>query len=877
MQYFKQQVLANKNCLWVKLSSLFHFTVMSSLLLSSDELFADIYFNPNFLSDNIANVADLSRFEKGEQPAGVYRVEIYLNNEYLATQDIRFNVASISPASSNIDGTGLIPCLSQQWLEQQNINIAAISNIKTLEKDQCIDLGTTLNKVEARFDFDRQKLYIGIPQAAFKNNIRGYIPPEKWDDGVNALLLDYNFSASHRLGSLLGIGRNSYYLNMNSSVNIGAWRFHHRNSWNQSNGESEWNNTSTYAQRTIISLRSSFILGDNFTDSDVFDSIGFRGVQLSSDDSMLPDSLRGFAPSIHSVANSSAQVTIKQNGYIIYQTHVPPGAFEISDLYPISTSGEFQVLVKEDDGVTQQFMAPYSSLPIFQRDGRFKYSLTVGQFRSASELQNADNFLQGTLMWGLPSGMTLYGGTQLSNRYQAVALGIGQNIGVWGALSIDVTQAKSLLPDDNYRKGESLRLLYAKSLNNLGTNIQLQGTYYLTQGFYTLNEASYKNMQGYRLETPYNTMRLEPEIIDYHNLYYSKKQRIQANISQQFGTYGSLYLSGSWQTYRHTADSEQYYQIGYNGNWNNLTYGFYWSVNQSTGQQKADKRLMFTVSFPLSQWLSRGNTVTDAGYSRNSAYAIYSITRDANSKSTQLAGIHGTLLNDNNLSYNIQQGYGNQHEGASGSANISYQGPYHNSNVGYNYSQYWQQVNYGFSGAMVIHAGDITLSRPLGETNVFVKAKGADDVGVQNTFGIRTNSRGYAIVPNMTAYRNNRIALDTATLKDNMELGDSVLNVIPTQGALVVANFDTHIGIRARFTLTRQNGLMVPFGSLASDDRGNLGIVDENGQVFMSGLAPQGHLKISWGKDTSQQCIATYSLRKETEKRGIWYTKSQCQ
>lgn len=876
MQYFKQQISAKKNYLWMKLSSLFHFTVMSSLLLGSEELFADVYFNPSFLSGNVASVADLSRFEKGEQPAGIYRVEIYLNNEYIATQDIRFNIANIRH-SPNMDSTGLVPCLNQKWLEQKNIKVEVISNIKTLAKGQCIDLTATLNKVETRFDFERQKLYMSIPQAAFKNNIRGYIPPEQWDDGINALLLDYNLSASHRLGSQLGVGRNSYYLNMNNRVNIGAWRFHHRSSWNQSDGGSEWSNTSTYAQRTIIALRSSLILGDNFTSSDVFDSVGFRGAQLSSDDSMLPDSLRGFAPSIHSFANRSAQVTIRQNGYVIYQTHVPPGAFEIGDLYPISTSGEFQVTVKEDNGVTQQFMVPYSSLPILQRDGRFKYSLTAGQFRSASELQNENNFLQGILMWGLPSGMTLFGGTQLSNRYQAFALGIGQNIGVWGALSIDVTQAKSFLADDSHRQGESLRLLYTKSLNNLGMNIQLQGTYYLTQGFYTLSEASYKDMQGYNLEVPQNTMILEPEISNYHNLYYSKKQRVQANINQQIGTYGSLYLAGSWQTYWQTEDSEQFYQIGYNGNWNNLSYGVYWSFNQSTGQQKADKRFMFTVSFPLSTWLSSSNRVTDIGYSKNSAHAIYSITRDAKGKSTQLTGIHGTLLNDNNLSYNIQQGYSNQNEGAFGSANLSYQGSYNNSSVGYNYSQDWQQVNYGFSGAMVIHADGLTLSRPLGETNALVKAEGADDVVVQNSVGIRTNDRGYAIVPHMTAYRSNRIALDAATFKDNVELGNTVLNVIPTQGALVMATFDTHIGIRARFRLTRPNGLSVPFGSLASDDMGNLGIVDENGLVFMSGLAPQGNLKISWGKDISQQCIAAYFLRKETEKRGIWYTKAQCQ
>ncbi|XNM73747.1 fimbria/pilus outer membrane usher protein [Escherichia coli] len=46
--------------------------------------------------------------------------------------------------------------------------------------------------------------------------------------------------------------------------------------------------------------------------------MNFRGAQLASDDNMLPDSQRGFAPVIHGIARGTAQVTIKQNGYDIY-------------------------------------------------------------------------------------------------------------------------------------------------------------------------------------------------------------------------------------------------------------------------------------------------------------------------------------------------------------------------------------------------------------------------------------------------------------------------------------------------------------------------------------------------------------------------------
>lgn len=53
---------------------------------------AELYFNPRFLADDPQAVADLSRFENGQElPPGTYRVDIYLNNGYMATRDVTFN------------------------------------------------------------------------------------------------------------------------------------------------------------------------------------------------------------------------------------------------------------------------------------------------------------------------------------------------------------------------------------------------------------------------------------------------------------------------------------------------------------------------------------------------------------------------------------------------------------------------------------------------------------------------------------------------------------------------------------------------------------------------------------------------------------------
>ncbi len=161
-----------------------------------------------------------------------------------------------------------------------------------------------------------------------------------------------------------------------------------------------WDTQSTWLQRDVRSLKSLLRIGDTYTTGDVFDSIQFRGVQLMSDDEMLPDSQRGFAPTIRGVAHSNAKVTVSQHGYVIYETFVSPGAFAISDLYPTSQSGDLEVKVTESNGAVRTFTQPYSAVPYMLREGRGKFSLSAGRYHSGESVRSPE-FLQGTLFYGL--------------------------------------------------------------------------------------------------------------------------------------------------------------------------------------------------------------------------------------------------------------------------------------------------------------------------------------------------------------------------------------------------------------------------------------------------------------------------------------------
>ncbi|MCW0137490.1 fimbria/pilus outer membrane usher protein [Escherichia coli] len=72
------------------------------------------------------------------------------------------------------------------------------------------------------------------------------------------------------------------------------------------------------------------------------------------------------------------QVSVKQNGYDVYQTTVPPGPFTIDDINSAANGGDLQVTIKEADGSIQTLYVPYSSVPVLQRAGYTRYALAMG-------------------------------------------------------------------------------------------------------------------------------------------------------------------------------------------------------------------------------------------------------------------------------------------------------------------------------------------------------------------------------------------------------------------------------------------------------------------------------------------------------------------
>lgn len=531
-----------------RFSSLLMAICCLAMAFFAQQVLADDYFNPALLDiDNPQQgKTDLSVYEKGPgQAPGKYQVAIFINNNKIDTRDVTFNLVKDPQGTSTLQ-----PCFTLDELKSLGIKTQKYPQLRA--EGQCADLHA-IPSASATFRVRNQQLLLSIPQKALGQVPRGYIDPKEFDEGINAGLLNYSVNASQSHARQQGEeNSSSQYVNLRPGFNIGAWRVRNYSTWNRSTTgheeEQKFTSVYTYAQRDIVAMKSDVTVGQSTSPSDVFDSVPYTGVELKSDSDMLPDSEKGYAPIIRGSAHSNAQVVVRQNGYIIYQNTVAPGAFEINDLYPTGSSGDLQVTVKETDGSESHFVVPFASVPVLQREKNLRYSVTAGRYRSYDKDVEKTPFAQGSAIYGLPFGFTAYGGVQQSSHYQSQAIGAGKNMGDLGAFSIDVTRARALLKKQQSSKGQSWRIRYSKDFAGSGTNFTLAGYRYNSEVFYTLDDT----MESYTRSDDWSAPQ-------------QRRARTEATVDQTLPEgWGSVTLSMVKETYWSQSQNMTSLSVSYN-------------------------------------------------------------------------------------------------------------------------------------------------------------------------------------------------------------------------------------------------------------------------------------------------------------------------
>lgn len=790
-----------------------------------------VSFDPAFLNSAGQGNIDLSRFSHGDAALpGNWPTDIYVNGDAIAHEGVQF---------TEQQDKRVLPCLSPETLKKINFNYSQLpaAFAGALKKgDTCYLLSELVPQARLKYDPGTQRLDISVPQAMMQNTARGYVSPSLWDEGVPALLLGYN--ANYYSAHSNGRTTDSAYAGLSAGLNLGAWYFRHDGSysWQEQRG-GDYQALNNYVQRDIPAIEGRVRLGQTSTRGQLFDTLPFRGVELTSDDRMLPQSRRGYAPDIRGIARTNARVTVRQSNRVIYETTVSPGAFVIDDLYPTGYGGNLDVTVTEADGTTQTFQVPYASVTQLLRPGAQRYDIVAGKLHDASLTMNPVLY-QATYQRGLTNILTGYGGVQGSGAdYYAIQSGLAVSTPL-GAISADVTTSRTHLKtvESGGSSGQSYQLSYSKYLPDTNSNLTLAAYRFSTSGYYDYMTAMRAIDEEHHGRSVENVWR--------------PKNRFNVTLSQGLADgWGQVYLTGYSQDYWNNDNTDLQYQMGYSNNWQNFSYSL------SAGRVRNVDGHMET------NWLLNVSVPLGGAGSVNAPMLAAAVNHDGGGRAGEQLGLSGSLGEDNQYSYGVNTSHYNQGTGNSLALNGGWRSPYTNMTAAYGSGRGYKNASVGMSGTVISWPWGVVATPYTGDTFAVVEAKGAKGAKVGGYSGIRVDPWGHAAVPYLNPYEMNEITIDPKGLPEDVELESTSDKVAPYAGAVTKIVFKTKRGIPLLILAKEQNGEPVTFGASVFDSDGSqVGSVGQAGQIYARVQKTKDTLKVKWGDGREGECAVSYLL-----------------
>lgn len=149
------------------------------------------------------------------------------------------------------------------------------------------------------------------------------------------------------------------------------------------------------------------------------------------------------------------------------------------------------------------------------------------------------------------------------------------------------------------------------------------------------------------------------------------RNRLDANISQQLGNGGNLYLNGSSQRYWSGGGRAVNFSVGYSNQWRDVSYSISAQRLRShyEGFSSGDRRGETSTLFSLNLSIPLG------GAGRGSPTLSSYLTRDSNSGTQLTSGVSGMLGKRGEASYSLSASHDRDSRQTSKSASLDYRLP----------------------------------------------------------------------------------------------------------------------------------------------------------------------------------------------------------
>lgn len=765
-------------------------------------------FNAHFLH---GQAVDLTLFSRGNPvPAGEYKVLITLNNHPRGRYALSFR------AEEGGNSYQAQPCFTLPLLKKIGIALDKIASVNNADPNICQPLSRWAPESQAIYDTSDFTLQLVVAQKYLARSGMSDSNPDEWDAGINTLFVDYSTDLYSQASKANRQQRSSQQRSISIAslfgINIEGWRVRYRQITRKDKKDPwQYQSQSAYAEHDVTKLKSQFRVGETWTSGELFDSLTFRGIQLRSDHRMLPSGLRNYTPLFTGIAETNANVTLWQHGELVQQLSVPPGPFEIDSPVVGGYGGDYTMVIEEADGRKRTFIVPNSAPPLILNKSVVKYELAGGRVYENLPLSQP-NFVMANIFYGLTENYTLYSGLQSSARYKGFALGNAFNTSIGGiALTLNHAQAKQ---QSEAITGKKANLTFSKYIVQSQTNINFSSDWVWSGDYSTLRQATFEQQHQYA------------------GVNRHTRQRTSLSIGQPLNDNWNVNLSGSLYRYKNNESMYQY-SVALNKQFRSFSLGG--SLSRSFYKRGVNQNsVMLSVSIPLNN-LSRGQTIFDSVYS--------SLSKNNSENLLVQNNLTGHYGQENMLTYGLGVSTEKNRSKPSNigvQANLSYNNSIGQYSSSLSENRNSRQYSLSASGSLVAHPGGITAGRQLGNHPfAILYVPGAEGARVVNGSGAKINHSGYSILPYLTPYQENKIAVNPEGLPLTVSIEENEVTAVPRMGAAIKVAMKTKSGIPILLKITDSEGNALDMMSeVYTLTQPHLAIVGQGSRAFIQGWKP---------------------------------------
>lgn len=697
---------------------------------------------------------------------------------------------------ANFDAQGEL-CVTESLLRQARLRVPFIFS----PDNQCVTVTSLWPQGVVTAQPDSNTLTLVLPESAISDR-SDY---EDWEHGGLGGVLNYN--AQYLVSQAPTNHFNFWQIPTEAGFNAGDWIVRSNQIWSRSdNDATRFRHQSAWAERTLYGIKSRLRTG-RFTLTGNTLGVGrILGLQLTPETALYKNV---GAAAVMGVADSSSVIEIRQSGVLLYSTTVPPGPFILNDFSLLNTHTELQLTQVGSDGNRHQYTIPSGAYLTGASTVMPGIAFGLGRWDQEGYDQHP---LVSTLSrgWQILPHFGLQTDFLYSPHYRA--LGITADLQL-GEQSISVN---SELMSAASHHGVINTLAVSRPLaDNASISLNVSSQ---SNGFRNFSESMLKNDAG-----PRNRIQYGPTLNWYNDLL------------------GSFAISWNRSKLSDGSHSD-YAQLG----WTRRVGKGYLSVTASRNNGGWNNRHQDTIfaswQLPLGEKTSLNTWVNHSGM--DTRY-----------------GTRFTRRENADVYWNVSAERAHDDGRNSFSAGISQTTPWSqlSGNASYDSDRY-RSLSLQSNGSIVLHQQGLLFS-PYRTADTFAVVQAGQQKGVKidtSAGTVRTNSKGYALVPAISSWGVSTLQIDTTSLKKNVDVTNALAEMSVARGAVSDVNFQIVSTRRVLVNVRDTAGQYLPAKLGVYDLASNfITVTSDNGTLFIADAQPDMTLVVE--QESGEMCRLTLS------------------